>query len=478
EQVCYTNNLQTELEILQRRLADAEAKVSLSYDKFESQFESKKYEFEECLNIKDNEIKQVIENLEQTKLELETKHTKYEKVLQDKDTEISDLQKELKNVQVSKSALDTLVADLQTQVDSMESEKKDAITKVNDLEERSNEKDNKIKELQQILTTAVELNDKQINDSEGFTAIISGLQKTVEDKENEISNLKLKVADILESNQKERKEFEECQKESKIEMMILKDKLQNVIICKDELINDLKHMIAEKDSQVITLNVEVNKLAEEVLRLKDELTETHAELEIGQNELLNLKEEHDRIIDRNESNLALKNQELRALHDKINQLNDEKVDLLANNELLQCKLNTEKQVLARHIKEMEETQTQLNTDIDTISFEQREIENKLNSEIERLKAECEQLRIDKDDEVESLSKKMHAVETELNEQVITKDKIITKTMQNVEQLKLQLHEIEDAKTKDNEHMLLILSEKEKDYQVRLIRACCYDVGLR
>ncbi|XP_047029734.1 huntingtin-interacting protein 1 isoform X3 [Helicoverpa zea] len=290
-------------------------------------------------------------------------------------------------------------------------------------------------------------------------------KKVVEEKEAALKQVAELQQQHLQEKEEQKASYEDQLKECNCEITILKDRLQNVTECKDEIITNLKSMVAEKDGQVISLNVEVTQLTNENSRLKDELTETQAELEIGKNELFSLRDEHDKIVERNESNLAMKNQELRELHDQVKELSEQKTVLERAKEKISTDLTLEKEVLESKILELTVAYENLTKDNDDMKSEKEALEIQLNNEINKLKLEFEQLKDEKEIEIKSLNTKIESQETEFNEALAVKDASIAEAETNIQQLKDDLEQLHKQKADEKEEMASALSAKEHEMQL-------------
>nr|XP_049694411.1 huntingtin-interacting protein 1 isoform X2 [Helicoverpa armigera]XP_049694412.1 huntingtin-interacting protein 1 isoform X2 [Helicoverpa armigera]XP_049694414.1 huntingtin-interacting protein 1 isoform X2 [Helicoverpa armigera]XP_049694415.1 huntingtin-interacting protein 1 isoform X2 [Helicoverpa armigera] len=290
-------------------------------------------------------------------------------------------------------------------------------------------------------------------------------KKVVEEKEAALKQVAELQQQHLQEKEEQKASYEDQLKECNCEITILKDRLQNVTECKDEIITNLKSMVAEKDGQVISLNVEVTQLTDENSRLKDELTETQAELEIGKNELFSLRDEHDKIVEINESNLAMKNQELRELHDQVKELSEQKTVLERAKEKISCDLTLEKEVLESKILELTVAYENLTKDNDDTKSEKETLEIQLNNEINKLKLEFEQLKDEKEIEIQSLNTKIENQETEFNEALAVKDASIAEAETNIQQLKDDLEQLHKQKADEKEEMASALSAKEHEMQL-------------
>lgn len=204
--------------------------------------------------------------------------------------------------------------------------------------------DKQIKEKECKIASIQDKINELIQSKDSTATVTKELNTIIENNKKEIDELNSKLAEAVSALEKQKEEFEELKKDNDVKVTILRDKIDTITNCKDDIIKSLKDLITEKDEQVISLNVEMNKLSGDISRLEDELKEAQAELEIGQNEIMTLRDEHDNIVDRNESNLTLKNQELRTLHEEINKLSQEKSELVAEKEKLLNEFNVEKEV--------------------------------------------------------------------------------------------------------------------------------------
>lgn len=90
----------------------------------------------------------------------------------------------------------------------------------------------------------------------------------------------------------------------------------------------------------------------------------------------------------------------------------------------------------------------------------------LNNEISNLKTEFEQFKDEKDNEIHTLNDKIQSQETSFNEQVALKDATIAEAEANIQKLKDDLEKLQQQKLKEKEDMDNIMSERERERQVR------------
>lgn len=301
---------QAEIEILQQTLVDTESNYAMECERLNEEITEKHKELDMNLADKDIEIKQTLDKLSELERELENTTVSYENKLEElvshKDHEINGLKEEMRTV----------------------------------LDKNNNE----ISNLRKILDETSQTGELQKSERLELSLKINELETIIEAKTKEIEAIKFNFGEMTSDLEKLKVEHESENKESIHQLEILQIKLQNVTESKDEIINNFKSMVSEKDNQVISLNVEVTKLSEEVSRLSEQQNETQAELEIGNNELIALKEEHEDIIQRRDDNLNIKNQELRHLHNEINALKESKTQLDIEKEQMINETTREKQV--------------------------------------------------------------------------------------------------------------------------------------
>ncbi|XP_022837806.1 huntingtin-interacting protein 1-related protein isoform X4 [Spodoptera litura] len=290
-------------------------------------------------------------------------------------------------------------------------------------------------------------------------------KKVVEEKEAALKQVAELQQQHLQEKEEQKAAYENQLKDCNCEITILKEKLQTVTESKDEIIGNLKGMVAEKDGQVIALNVEVTQLADENTRLKDELNETQAELEIGRNEFLTLREEHENIVNMNENNLTIKNLELRDLHEKINELTAQKAEVEQEKEKISNEMNLEKEVLESKILELTVAHDNLIKAHEEEKSEKEAQVTELNNEISNLKSEFEQFKDEKENEIQSLNDKIGSQEASFNEQVALKDATIAEAEANIQKLKDEFEELQQQKLKEKEDMDNVMSERERERQL-------------
>lgn len=287
------DKLQAEIDSLQLNLVDTETNYAMECERLNEELTEKHRELDTNLAEKNLEIEQALDKLSQIERELEITQVSYENKLEDlvshKDHEINSLQEELQTI----------------------------------LDKNNNE----ISKLQKILDETSQSGELQKSERIELSLKVNKLETLIVEKTKQIDESKLTIVELTSDLENLKIEHENENKENKHQLTSLENKLQNVTESKNEIINNFKSMVAEKDTQVISLNVAVTKLNEEVSRLGDQLNETQAELEIGNNELIALKEEHESIIQRRDENLTIKNQELRDLHDQINTLKHNQIQL-------------------------------------------------------------------------------------------------------------------------------------------------------
>ncbi|PZC85734.1 hypothetical protein B5X24_HaOG215096 [Helicoverpa armigera] len=491
EEITILNNsikeLQTEIDNLQHKLTNTETEYSAEREKLKEELNARSQDYDGTLAEKETKIKEGLDQLEELRLELENTKANYESTIAEKVTEITSLEEQNDELGKYKETTEILKAELTQERDELNEQLKQILEEKEAIQSNLNEKETEIVDL------LTQLQDLENSKDQEVSALKEEIQKTIEDKNNEIENLKSVLDEKSEFGDRQKSEsehlskniialettmnetkiklqeqkasYEDQLKECNCEITILKDRLQNVTECKDEIITNLKSMVAEKDGQVISLNVEVTQLTDENSRLKDELTETQAELEIGKNELFSLRDEHDKIVEINESNLAMKNQELRELHDQVKELSEQKTVLERAKEKISCDLTLEKEVLESKILELTVAYENLTKDNDDIKSEKEALEIQLNNEINKLKLEFEQLKDEKEIEIQSLNTKIESQATEFNEALAVKDASIAEAETNIQQLKDDLEQLHKQKADEKEEMASALSAKEHEMQL-------------
>ncbi|XP_022837802.1 huntingtin-interacting protein 1 isoform X2 [Spodoptera litura] len=476
-------------ELQQQHLQEKEEirELNNECEKLRLEMATKSLEFDNSISEKESKIKESLDQLEELRVELENSKTDYESKINDSATEMSKLQEridELVQYQVSAETLKAELAkdgnelsikvkELLQEKEKLQSSLQEQLTeisnlesKLKDLEETKNqevtglkeeiqktidEKNTEINRLQTMLDEKSEFGQRQLSETENLSKNILELETTIRD-----TNIQL---------QEQKAAYENQLKDCNCEITILKEKLQTVTESKDEIIGNLKGMVAEKDGQVIALNVEVTQLADENTRLKDELNETQAELEIGRNEFLTLREEHENIVNMNENNLTIKNLELRDLHEKINELTAQKAEVEQEKEKISNEMNLEKEVLESKILELTVAHDNLIKAHEEEKSEKEAQVTELNNEISNLKSEFEQFKDEKENEIQSLNDKIGSQEASFNEQVALKDATIAEAEANIQKLKDEFEELQQQKLKEKEDMDNVMSERERERQL-------------
>lgn len=379
---------------MQQIQKDAEQRFEAKCKNMTIEFTSKNQELDETLAMKNSEIIEAHDKLAILQTELENIKHNYDEKINNKDSEIANLQDKINELIQNKDFTDSTIDGLKEENNKIKmeiteekeeksrliqalSEKEADISNlgnlIKELEENnknqneilleteklknqeiselqfkldliSEEKGKEIDRLQLLLQEKIEFGDKQMTEGQSLLNTISELQTSIKDKNNEIEALKSYLDAATSTLEKQKSDFESQLKENEYNISLLNEKLQTVTHFKDEIITDLKALIAEKDERVIALNIEVNKLSGDVANLEAELKESQAKLEIGRNEFLILKEEHEARIARNETDTALKNQEVRSLYDKINELHQKNAKLDAEKEKSAIEFALEKEV--------------------------------------------------------------------------------------------------------------------------------------
>ncbi|XP_075978441.1 huntingtin interacting protein 1 isoform X2 [Anticarsia gemmatalis] len=484
------NELQSEKDSLQQKIIITESDHAAQRQNSYQEFNSKTEELEQTLQEKETEINEALNNLEFLKQELESKTT-----------EISDLQGQVNELLEYKKSSETLkteliaekedilgkvkiehsekeevqakldeklanIVDLENKLKDLENNKNQEIQDINDnLQKLLEDKNNEIDELRKLIDELSELGDKQKSESDSLSQHITVLTTTIEIKTTEITELTVKLNETLTNLEEQKNQYENKLKDYTYEITILKDKLHNLSESKDEIITSLKSMITEKDEQVIALNVEVTKIAEDNARLKEELEESQAEIEIGNNELLSLKEEHEKIVEINENNLVMKNQELRELHDKVNEVTSQKVELETEKEKLTTEFSSEKEVLESKISELNQSYETLKKSHDDLKYEKESLSIELSNDIEKLKLDYKHMKEDKDNEIISLNDKIEKLEAFYDNQISQKDETISQTEGNIQKMREDLEELQKLVTKERSDMDVVLSEKDREKQM-------------
>ncbi|KPJ08588.1 Huntingtin-interacting protein 1 [Papilio machaon] len=356
------------------------------------------------------------------------------------------------------------VLSLQQKVDELVEGKKSAEIRADLLESNVNDLKNKLQEMTEIKVV---------------------IEKALEDKEKNISSVENKIKEIEHENIIEieklkkllEKKDEFCQtktaenetlsnKLSELETMLsskdeniteLIKKLNKELGVTDDVFNNFKELLTDKDQQILALNTEVTKLTDQLSRLEEELKETNAELEIGNNELIVLKDDFENMKVQHEFELSIKNKELQRLEKETSKVSAEKGDIEIEKNKIINELSVEKEVLENNVQEIKETMLKLNNDIDIIRNEKAEMENNLNGKINELNCII-------DDTTAKLKEYEHDV---INYRQVLHNKEITLdlVMKERDDLRTKLDEMEQIKINEKDEMDLVLSEKIKDNQM-------------
>ncbi|XP_059052001.1 huntingtin-interacting protein 1 [Achroia grisella] len=516
EQMLCMNKLHEEIESLQQKCIESDTKFALKCNELNEEININKKNFDDIINAKDIEIKDSLERLEQMETQLKNLKSDNEDRIIEETTKVENLQEQITHLTQNRDTNIVLLKDIETEKNSLQSNLDKAIKELNILQESINEKTtlvqnleielaetetnnqiayeqlenrkneeiallqeryksevadkhSEITELRKLLQENTEIGNEQKTKSEYLLNTITELESKITVQNNEIEQLSLTLKDTSATLDKQNNNFIIKENEYNNEITVLKDKLQNVIDTKDELIDSLKTMISNKDEEVVSLNVEVKNLTDEVLQLKDELQEAQAELEIGKNELLTLEEEHQNISERNDNNLLLKNQELRTLHDEIGKLNKDKSELITEKEKLINEFTIEKQVYINNIKELDDTLKNLQVDCETIRSDKEVVSNELKAEINRLTIENEQVKKGKQEEIDVLTEKLEEQEKILRKDIFDKDRTINEVNDTLEKLKSELQNLNELKIKEKEDFESIISEKDRESQMLEVR---------
>ncbi|KAH9627902.1 hypothetical protein HF086_015346 [Spodoptera exigua] len=476
-------------ELQQQHLQEKEEirELNNECEKLRVEMATKNLEFDNSISEKESKIKESLDQLEELRAQLDNTKTDYECKINDNASEMSKLQQRIDELVQYQVAAETLKAELAKDRNELSVKVKELLQEKEEMQSNLQEKlseilslETKLKELedsrnQEVMTLKEEIQktiDEKNTELERLQAVLDEKsefgQRQLSESENLSKNILELEATIRDTNvqlQEQKASYENQLKDCNCEITILEEKLQTVTESKDEMIANLKGMVAEKDGQVIALNVEVTQLADENTRLKDELNETQAELEIGRNEFLSLREEHEKIVNTNESNLTMKNQELRDLHDKINELTAQKTELEQEKEKISNDMNLEKEVLESKILELTVAHDNLMKAHEEEKSEKEAQLTELNNEITNLKSEYEQFKEEKENEIQSLNYKIQSQETSFNEQIALKDATIAEAEANIQKLKDDFEELQQQKMKEKEDMDNVMSEKESERQL-------------
>ncbi|XP_037294301.1 huntingtin-interacting protein 1 isoform X2 [Manduca sexta] len=478
------DKLKIELENLQQTLTETETNHITHCDNLHREVTNKNQEFEEILRKKDIEVKTALDQLAGLQTEYEKCKESYETQIKDKDSTIEKLEEEIADfININ----EMLTADLGSERDNIEQNLKDKILEVAKLERKvveiENIKNEEIAQLKKALQTEVAEKNEKLNELntiledknvfinnqksqyEQLLENISQLDASINERNIQIETLNSKLNDAQKNLDDQIRQYEDKLKESHYEIKVLNDKLQNVTECKDEIISNLKGIVSEKDEQVITLNIEATKLAKDVARLTEELTEAQAELEIGKNEFITLREEHDDIVEINVSNITMKNKELRSLHEQIQDLGDRRNTLEKEREKLIQEFSVEKQVFENKILEVESAHSKLYSDFENYKNEQELMTSQLNTQLESLTMDYEQLKLEKETEVKALQNTIETLEANSSEKMSEKDCTIIEAHKTIDLLKAEINELKQVKATEIQEFANITSERDREKQL-------------
>lgn len=231
-----------------------------------------------------------------------------------------------------------------------------------------------IKELRSCVESYETLNASLTTETKGLITQLQDtitakqhLQTTIDEKTNEITRLENKLKDmerdainavniVKEDCQSKIIELEalknknlDMQNNFTIELAMLNDKLIHERESKDGIIQHLTLTITDKDRHIAEMNARILELSQHKSKLDKELTETKSALEVERDDFLSFKAEHDTLVTRNNEKVSLKDQRLKELENNLNELNDQKLQLEKEKQLILNEFNAEKKVCVKLI---------------------------------------------------------------------------------------------------------------------------------
>ncbi|KPI95664.1 Huntingtin-interacting protein 1 [Papilio xuthus] len=493
------SNLRSDLENSRQKEVELES-LKASMETLEIEHKTAMTEQKEKVILVTNELKEVNENLERVQKEKEEKEAELNKAKEELNAVKVESGADVKRILEEKEAALQEVAELKQQYqqekENVNNEYENSKMEYTEMYIKQSteilslkQKVDEIVESKNAAEMQVELLQSDVNDLKNklkeITDVKIQIEKALEDRETNISCLENKIKEVVYENAIKIEELEKlleekneiCQtkiaesetlskKISELETMLsskdeniteLIKKLNKELGVTDDVFNNFKELLTDKDQQILALNTEVTKLTDQLTRLEDELKETNAELEIGNNELIVLKDDFENMKVQDDYELSIKNKELQKLENEITKLSTEKEDIEIEKDKIINELSVEKEVLVKNMREINETIFKLNSDIDIIKNEKAEMENNLNGKINELNCT-----------IDDITAKLEECKYEVNfHRKIIDNKEITLdlVMKERDDMQTKLDEMKRLKMNEKDEMDLVLSEKVKDNQM-------------
>ncbi|CAG9102883.1 unnamed protein product [Plutella xylostella] len=490
-------DLQSDLETLQLKLNNVETHFAPEHEKHLGEITEQNKQIDGILAEKDADLKAALLKLADIETEFDNCRMKQDNETQVLIDKIKLLQSEVDNLTESREESTTSIKKLKEEYNvikenlSIEIENKNKLQSeveknLNELQKLNNDHATAYSEMEQKMNAIVsELNEditgkesdiialksniseisdanlKQKYELESLTNTISGLQADIDIRDTKIQELNDKIVVISSDVDNQRSELEVQIKQYQVDITNLQEKLKD----KQEIINDLKKAQAEKDDKIIAISVEAKTLANDVAKLEDDLNERNAELEIANNELLNLKEEHYAIVSNNDVNVTMKNDELRNLHEQVKKLTEQQTKCLSDKESILSELADYKEVSETKVLKLKEELIHLKSEYENTKAGKEDLELRLNEEIERLTAEYKQIKYDKENQFEELTKKINEINNAFTEALKQKEIALANEEKQMNDLKEQLSELEKSYINEKQELKNLLLNKDQEMQL-------------
>ncbi|XP_052741460.1 huntingtin-interacting protein 1 isoform X4 [Bicyclus anynana] len=370
--------------------------------------------------------------LESLKASMETLEIEHKTVATEQQDKLTVLASDLKEAKENIEKLKTDITDKDSELSKVKEELTGLRSKSSDEYKKAvEEKEDAVKQLSELKQQYEQEKEEQIS----YTNILKGDLETFRTKLTDSqNNFETQCHKLKEELAAKTQELENILNEKDIE---IKEALEKLILLQDQI-----ESVKNNNSKII-----------------DEQSNKINELKQNLNELAQTKEQSEILI-------AGYIEQIKELDSKLQQEKSSKLKLensLSDKSLENDALILEKQVLQNTVTDLQNKEINLTVELDNICKEKHDVENSLKFEMENLKAEYDLLlneKNEKDNEIQLRKQEFESI-------ILEKDEALNRGQETIEKLKAQIVELEMIKTQETNNLVVAISSKDREFQVRL-----------
>ncbi|VVC97514.1 unnamed protein product, partial [Leptidea sinapis] len=367
----HTNNLDSEIELLTKKLNDAEVSLQNECRHTSELLKDKRSEYQNSLNKKALEIKEYVDQITAFKDKLVNSTTTYENAILCKDQEINKLRIDIEEIQ-KETELST--SSLQLELESKKSELEKVLSDKLRIDNLLSEERSKVIDFQSKLEDAKR---EKVEELSRLQTKIEAMAAEYKSELNEKLNLNFMLDTLKTDKQVLQNEIERLTSE-RIE---LGNKIETIITEKNKMENDLKYEMYELKIEHDKYKTEKDK---EVKYLSIKLNDLEIDSQRERIEKANVIEEFKKEIEMFKSNLLLLKKKSLDEKEKLERAVDEKINEV---QLLEARLeHTEEGRLNAEceLQDLLQQNTVLEADLATLKIQLEEAQNEIKKQSSKI----------------------------------------------------------------------------------------------